>query len=64
MTSDREALLALYWASCGPQWRRNGGWNTNADIALWNGVQVQDGRVVGLDLGRNNLQGNVCSIPS
>ena len=57
--SDREGLLALYRGTGGPQWKRRDGWNTSADISSWEGVKVRDGRVVGLSLINNNLQGNI-----
>ena len=57
--SDREVLVALYRGTGGPQWRRRDGWNTSADISSWKVVQVRDGRVVGLVLPLNNLQGNI-----
>ena len=60
-SSDREVLLAFYRATDGSQWRNNYGWNTDADISSWYGVKVRDGRVVKLDLGRNNLKGNIPS---
>lgn len=56
--TDREVLLALYRATGGPQWSRNNGWDTLADISSWYGVQVRDGHVVGLNLSKNNLQGD------
>ena len=40
MTSDREALLALHRATGGPQWRNNGGWDTDNDISLWCGTRL------------------------
>ena len=61
MSLDREVLLALYMTNGGPQWYRNGGWNTDADISTWYGVKVRDGRVVGLHLRKNNLKGKVPS---
>lgn len=60
--SDRDVLLAFYRATGGPQWKQNRGWTTDDDISLWFGVKVQDGRVVGLHLGGNNLKGNVPSL--
>ena len=57
--SDREALVALYRSTDGPQWENNDGWNTKDDISLWKGVEVRGGRVVELDLSDNNLQGNI-----
>ena len=61
MSSDREVLLALYRTTGGTGWRNNDGWDTDTDISTWDGVEVRDGRVVGLDLHRNNLEGNVPS---
>lgn len=56
---DRECLLALYWSSGGPRWTRQQGW---AEIAShlkdWHGVKTNEqGRVVQLDLSKNNLSG-------
>lgn len=59
--SDREVLLALFRATGGRQWSRNNGWDTLADISSWYGVQVRDGHVVGLNLSKNNLQGDILS---
>jgi len=61
MSSDHEVLLVFYRSTGVHQWLSNGGWNTDDDISLWYGVQVQDGRVVGLDLNYNNLKGNIPS---
>ena len=61
MSLDREVLLALYRTTGGPQWRYSRGWNTDADISTWDGVEVRDGRVVGLYLSWNNLKGKVLS---
>ena len=57
---DRAALTALYGAAGGPDWSRSGNWLTNAPLGDWYGVTVNDaGRVVSLNLARNNLSGGI-----
>lgn len=55
--TDRDALLALYHATGGPEWENNDKWDTEADVSLWHGVTVKTGHVVKLDLADNNLRG-------
>ena len=57
MDAERDALVALYRATNGDSWWRKKGWCTAAPLSAWYGVKVNKGRVVGLDLIRNNLQG-------
>ncbi|CAM9092024.1 unnamed protein product [Laminaria digitata] len=58
--TDREALVALYNATGGPSWKENTNWNTDADLSQWHGIKTSDqGRVVGLTLNSNNLQGHI-----
>ena len=58
----RAPLEALYRSAGGTMWTRNDNWLTDAPLSRWHGVQVDDeGQVVSLDLGSNNLSG---SIPS
>ena len=57
-TMDRAALVALYEATAGPEWRDNTNWLTDAPIGQWAGVGVgPDGRISTLRLGRNGLTG-------
>ncbi|CAM9346593.1 unnamed protein product, partial [Hapterophycus canaliculatus] len=57
-STDRGALIALYNATGGAGWAHNKNWNTGADLSRWDGVEVNDqGRVVKLSLGANNLRG-------
>ncbi|CAM9195565.1 unnamed protein product, partial [Hapterophycus canaliculatus] len=45
-------------ATGGTGWARSKNWNTGADLSRWDGVEVNDqGRVVKLSLGTNNLRG-------
>jgi len=58
--TDREALVALYHATDGPNWLRNDNWLTDAPLDEWDGVTTNDdGRVIGLDLGANELSGPI-----
>ncbi|GMN11229.1 hypothetical protein MTsPCn9_20660 [Croceitalea sp. MTPC9] len=57
--SEREAiaLLELRAKTKGEQWTNQ--WDTNTPISEWHGVTIKDGKVVGLDLSNNNLQGRI-----
>ena len=57
---DRAALMAIYQATDGDNWKKSGGWGTDRPLARWRGVTVNDdGRVVKLDLRRNKLSGEL-----
>ena len=59
---DRAALVELYNATNGVNWRNNTNWNSSAPLNEWVGVSTDgQGRAVVLDLGDNGLSG---SIPS
>ena len=58
--SDREVLEALYDATGGLDWTHNENWLTDAPLADWHGVKVDDsGRVVALALGANDVKGRI-----
>ena len=58
--TDRDRLIALYTATGGDGWSQRGNWLTDTPIGEWYGVSVNDqGAVVGLDLGANNLSGPI-----
>ena len=58
--SDRAALVALYNATGGANWRNNGNWLSNAPIGAWHGVTTDsDGRVTELYLIDNQLTGAI-----
>ena len=60
--TDREALVALYNATGGPDWKRNDSWSSDMPINEWFGVTTGDnGRVIGLGLSENQLSGCVLS---
>ena len=57
---DRQALVALYNATDGPNWSRNGNWLTSAPLDHWDGVLTDaDGRVTDLFLDDNGLTGEL-----
>ncbi|WP_420448604.1 Ig-like domain-containing protein [Candidatus Palauibacter sp.] len=58
---DRAALVALYEATDGPNWKRSEGWLTDAPLEDWEGVWATDGRVSHLALLDNNLKGYIPS---
>ena len=58
--SDRAALVALYNATDGPNWRNNNNWLTDEPIGDWYNVNTDnDGRVTRLDLSFNQLTGEI-----
>ena len=58
--SDRAALVALYEATDGENWRANTNWLTDAPLGEWHGVTTYtDGRVAWLYLGANELSGPI-----
>ena len=59
LKADREALVALYNATDGDNWTDKTNWLTDSDLSTWFGVTVLNGRVTELDLGENNLTGEV-----
>ena len=57
---DRAALVALYNATNGANWRNNSRWLTDAPIGQWHGVTVNpSGRVSELHLAQNGLGGRL-----
>ena len=58
--ADMAALVSLYEATGGPDWRDSGGWLGDALLDDWRGVTTDSlGRVFELDLTDNNLAGSV-----
>ena len=57
---DRAILETFYEATRGSSWRNDDNWLTDAPLDDWYGVRTDfEGRVVGLDLGANNLEGHI-----
>ena len=59
--TERAALVALYDATDGDNWRENINWKSEEPVRDWYGVTVENGAVTELLLVFNNLRG---SIPS
>ena len=58
--TDRDLLAELYDATGGANWIRKENWLTDAPLGEWSGVAVaDDGRVIGLNLPRNDLTGAI-----
>ena len=57
LSSDREALVALYHATDGPNWTYSTNWLSDKPLGDWHGVTVAGGRVTELALGQNQLTG-------
>lgn len=58
--ADRDALIALYEATDGPNWKRRNNWLSSAPLRSWEGVTANAaGRVTGVQLGDNGLVGTI-----
>ena len=58
--SDREALIALYDATDGANWRNNANWLSEEPLDEWFGVETDNrGRVIQLSLVENGLNGQL-----
>ena len=58
--SDREVLTKFYHTTDGPNWQNSENWLSDAPLESWYGVRTdQNGRVVELNLNRNNLTGSI-----
>ena len=57
---DRAALVALYNATGGPNWKNNKNWLTDKPLFLWYRVYTDDsGRVIQVHMGDNGLAGEI-----
>ena len=61
-SSDRDALVALYDATDGANWKNSENWLSDAPIGEWHGVTTDTkGRVTGISLSHNRLSGPIPS---
>ena len=60
-SSDRAALVALYNATGGANWKNNTNWLSDAPISQWHGIFTNptNGRVTGIVLSNNQLTGGI-----
>ena len=56
---DKEALIALYHATGGPNWKNNQNWLSDEPIGKWYGVRFHEGVVAELWLPDNGLTGEI-----
>ena len=57
---DRDALVALFFATGGRNWRESRLWLSSRPIGEWHGLTVDEsGRVTRLELPENNLNGQI-----
>ena len=57
---DRDALVAFYNATNGPNWKNNTNWLSDLQISDWHGVETNyRGKVIELNLADNNLVGSI-----
>lgn len=66
LENDWRTLVAFYNATGGEDWTRKANWSTDLttqpteqELNDWYGVTAKAGRVIGLDLGGNNLSGSL-----
>ena len=60
VNADRDALIALYEATDGPNWNERENWVSRRPLRLWKGVRVNAaGRVTELRLLGNGLTGSI-----
>lgn len=63
LESDRQALLAFYQETNGAAWTNRSGWNYPGNVGDspcgWYGVSCTGGRVTGLTMNANNLDGTI-----
>ena len=60
LVSERDALIALYHATGGANWTRDGNWLTQEPLGSWQGVTTdRNGSVIELNLNRNRLSGYI-----
>lgn len=56
-TTEKQALLDLYHNTNGPEWTT--GWDLESPENTWFGVEIKNNTVVNIDLGFNNLKGEL-----
>eukprot|EP00903_Cladosiphon_okamuranus_P021997 g20224.t1 len=60
MQQIRDALIALYRSTDGPNWKNSTNWGSNAHLSEWYGVEANaHGCAVKLCLDANNLRGHI-----
>jgi len=52
-------LIEIYGCTNGPCWRKRDGWFEKEHIGEWQGVVVENGRIVELSLGKRGMSGSL-----
>lgn len=56
-TTERQALEDFFHSTNGTEW--NTEWDFNKPVETWHGVQITNNTVTGIELGFNNLRGEI-----
>ncbi|MBF4518707.1 Two component regulator three Y domain protein [Flavobacterium sp. ANB] len=54
---EKDALIKFYHATNGSHWKIK--WNLALSVSTWYGVQIENGKVVAINLADNNLKGEL-----
>lgn len=57
--AQKSLLMAIFNALGGENWLNNQGWGTDAALADWFGLTVENGKLMGIELANNNLIGEL-----
>ena len=58
--AEREALIALYEATDGPNWKYNSYWLSDSPVNTWYGVTTDtNGSIIEIRIGENGLSGEI-----
>jgi hypothetical protein len=56
---EKDVLVKIYHATNGGEWKIK--WNLASSVSTWHGVEISNGKVIGLNLADNNLKGQLPS---
>ncbi len=56
-SAERQILLELYTSTQGENW--NNSWNLNKTASEWQGITIEDNKVISISLLFNNLEGTI-----
>jgi len=54
---EKDALIKLYHATNGSHWKIK--WDLSLSVSTWYGVEIENGKVVAINLDNNNLKGSL-----
>jgi hypothetical protein len=56
-STEKQALIDFFNSTNGAEW--NTPWDLNQPVSTWDGVEIKNNKVVGIEMGFNNLQGEI-----